>query len=173
MLDIDADRLEETFEACSGIGAIERGGASTRPLRRGQRSPRPLPPRLEALGPDVRTDEVGASAERLVSGAGHDPKDLNDHSERAMSAVPTADGTTHSEAEFTPWDDVVRGATVFANTTLRLTRACGRDDKRGVGDATWSHPTRESVPEFPRISRPRRPSTQHQTSQISIYSGPN
>ena len=37
-----------------------------------------------------------------------------------MIFVPSADGKTHNEAEFTPWDDVVRGAQVFADATRRL-----------------------------------------------------
>jgi N-carbamoyl-L-amino-acid hydrolase len=37
-----------------------------------------------------------------------------------MVFVPSADGKTHNEAEFTPWDDVVSGARVFANATVRL-----------------------------------------------------
>jgi N-carbamoyl-L-amino-acid hydrolase len=64
--------------------------------------------------------EAGVSAERIVSGAGHDAKYLNDVTETAMVFVPSADGKTHNEAEFTPWDDVVRGVRVFANATVRL-----------------------------------------------------
>jgi N-carbamoyl-L-amino-acid hydrolase len=66
--------------------------------------------------------EVDVSTERLVSGAGHDAKYLNDLTETAMVFVPSADGKTHTEAEFTPWEDVVRGAEVFANATVRLAR---------------------------------------------------
>jgi N-carbamoyl-L-amino-acid hydrolase len=69
---------------------------------------------------DAAAAEADVSAERIVSGAGHDAKYLNDLAETAMIFVPSADGKTHNEAEFTPWDDVVRGAEVFANTTLRL-----------------------------------------------------
>jgi N-carbamoyl-L-amino-acid hydrolase len=69
---------------------------------------------------EAAADEVGASAERIVSGAGHDAKYLNDLAETAMIFVPSADGKTHNEAEFTPWDDVVRGAQVFADATRRL-----------------------------------------------------
>jgi N-carbamoyl-L-amino-acid hydrolase len=64
--------------------------------------------------------DVDVSAERIVSGAGHDAKYLNDVTETAMLFVPSADGKTHNEAEFTSWDDVVRGARVFANATVRL-----------------------------------------------------
>ena len=63
---------------------------------------------------------VDVSAERIVSGAGHDAKYLNDIAETAMIFVPSEDGKTHNEVEFTPWEDVVRGAAVFANATRRL-----------------------------------------------------
>lgn len=69
---------------------------------------------------EAAADDVDASAERIVSGAGHDAKYLNDVTETAMIFVPSEDGKTHNEAEFTPWPDVVRGAEVFANATLRL-----------------------------------------------------
>jgi N-carbamoyl-L-amino-acid hydrolase len=73
--------------------------------------------------------EAGVSAERIVSGAGHDAKYLDDVAETAMLFVPSADGKTHSEAEFTPWDDCVRGAQVFANATLALATDDGRGDE--------------------------------------------
>jgi N-carbamoyl-L-amino-acid hydrolase len=66
--------------------------------------------------------DLGVSHERIVSGAGHDAKYVNDVADAAMLFVPSADGKTHDEAEFTPWDDVVRGAELFANATLRLAR---------------------------------------------------
>lgn len=69
---------------------------------------------------EAAAEEVDATAERIVSGAGHDAKYLNDLTETAMIFVPSRDGKTHNEAEFTPWEDVVRGAEVFANTTRRL-----------------------------------------------------
>ena len=69
---------------------------------------------------EATADNVGVSAERIVSGAGHDAKYLNDLTETAMIFVPSVDGKTHNEAEFTQWDDVVRGVEVFANSTLRL-----------------------------------------------------
>ncbi|MFA9516511.1 Zn-dependent hydrolase [Halopenitus sp. H-Gu1] len=65
-------------------------------------------------------EAVGVRAERMVSGAGHDAKYLNDVTDAAMLFVPSADGITHNEAEFTPWDDCVAGARAFAETTLRL-----------------------------------------------------
>jgi N-carbamoyl-L-amino-acid hydrolase len=65
-------------------------------------------------------EAVDVDAGRVVSGAGHDAKYLNDVTDAAMLFVPSADGITHNEAEFTPWDDCVAGARTFAEATLRL-----------------------------------------------------
>lgn len=64
--------------------------------------------------------EVGIDHEHLVSGAGHDAKYLNEAAPTGMIFVPSVDGITHNEGEFTEWNDCVAGANVFANTTLRL-----------------------------------------------------
>ncbi|MFB6069323.1 MAG: Zn-dependent hydrolase [Halobacterium sp.] len=64
--------------------------------------------------------DLDVAHERLVSGAGHDAKYVSDVAPAAMVFVPSEDGTTHNEAEFTPWEDVVAGAEVYAEATRRL-----------------------------------------------------
>lgn len=64
--------------------------------------------------------DVGIDYEHLVSGAGHDAKHLNEAAPTGMIFVPSVDGITHNEGEFTEWNDCVAGANVFANTILRL-----------------------------------------------------
>jgi N-carbamoyl-L-amino-acid hydrolase len=64
--------------------------------------------------------DIGVEYEHLVSGAGHDAKYLNEVAPTGMIFVPSVDGITHNEGEFTEWEDCVAGANVFANTTLRL-----------------------------------------------------
>lgn len=54
------------------------------------------------------------------SGAGHDAKYLNDVTDAGMIFVPSVDGKTHSEDEYTEWEDVCAGTAVFAETTRRL-----------------------------------------------------
>ena len=66
---------------------------------------------------------VGASHQPMVSGAGHDATYLNELTETAMLFVPSVDGKTHNEAEYTAWPDVVEGAHVFAETVSRLVDA--------------------------------------------------
>ncbi|WP_135806360.1 Zn-dependent hydrolase [Halorussus marinus] len=76
--------------------------------------------------PEVRkvvadaAERADVSYERIVSGAGHDAKYVNNLAPTAMVFVPSVDGITHNEAEFTEWDDCVAGANVFANATVEL-----------------------------------------------------
>lgn len=58
-------------------------------------------------------EAVGAESTRLVSGAGHDANYLNTVCPTSMVFVPSVDGVSHTEAEFTEWEDVVRGAAVL------------------------------------------------------------
>lgn len=62
----------------------------------------------------------GVSFQHIVSGAGHDAKYVNDVADTGMIFVPSVDGRTHAQSEYTEWDDVVAGATVFANATREL-----------------------------------------------------
>ena len=69
---------------------------------------------------DRGTDAAGVEATHLVSGAGHDAQHLQTFTDAGMLFVPSVDGRTHSEAEFTEWTDCVAGARVFAHATLEL-----------------------------------------------------
>lgn len=78
------------------------------------------------FSPRVRDALSGAAAdhdvafEHVKSGAGHDAKYLNDVTDSGMLFVPSVDGKTHNEAEFTRWEDVVAGANVFATAAATL-----------------------------------------------------
>ncbi|WP_254763436.1 Zn-dependent hydrolase [Natrinema marinum] len=65
-------------------------------------------------------ETVGVDYERLVSGAGHDAKYVSDIAPTAMIFVPSVDGQTHNESEYTAWEDCVAGANVYANVVLSL-----------------------------------------------------
>lgn len=52
----------------------------------------------------------------LVSGAGHDANYLNTIAPTSMIFVPSVDGVSHRESEFTEWSDVVTGTNVLAET---------------------------------------------------------
>ncbi|SMO64846.1 Zn-dependent hydrolase [Halorubrum cibi] len=65
-------------------------------------------------------DDVGASHRAMVSGAGHDASYVNEITDTAMLFVPSVDGKTHNEAEFTEWADAEEGARVYVETVKRL-----------------------------------------------------
>lgn len=58
--------------------------------------------------------------QRLIGGAGHDASYMADVTDAGLVFVPSVDGVTHSEEEFTEWDDAVAGIEVFADTTQQL-----------------------------------------------------
>ncbi|WP_336036222.1 M20 family metallo-hydrolase [Halobacterium yunchengense] len=63
---------------------------------------------------------AGVDARHLVSGAGHDAQHLQTLTDAGMLFVPSVDGYTHTEAEYTEWADCVAGARAFAHTALEL-----------------------------------------------------
>jgi N-carbamoyl-L-amino-acid hydrolase len=78
------------------------------------------------FSPVVR-DAVAAGAEaagvpyrHVVSGAGHDANYMAQVTDSGMVFVPSVDGITHNESEFTEWEDCVAGARTYANATLEL-----------------------------------------------------
>ena len=63
-------------------------------------------------------DALDAEATRLISGAGHDASYLNRVCPTGMVFVPSVGGVSHTEAEFTAWEDVVTGVNVLLNATV-------------------------------------------------------
>lgn len=58
-------------------------------------------------------EEAGCEYTRLVSGAGHDANYLNKIAPTSMIFIPSVDGISHRENEFTEWEDVANGADVL------------------------------------------------------------
>ncbi len=65
-------------------------------------------------------EAAGVPYQHIVSGAGHDANYMAQVTESGMVFVPSVDGITHNESEFTEWDDCVDGARTYANATLEL-----------------------------------------------------
>ncbi|SMO74806.1 Zn-dependent hydrolase [Halorubrum cibi] len=61
---------------------------------------------------------LDADATRLVSGAGHDASYLNRVCPTGMVFVPSVGGVSHTEDEFTEWEDVVTGVNVLLNAAV-------------------------------------------------------
>jgi beta-ureidopropionase / N-carbamoyl-L-amino-acid hydrolase len=62
----------------------------------------------------------GFSAKRLWAGAGHDAKYMADRYPAGMIFVPSKDGLSHNEAEWTPPEDCARGTAVLLDAVLAL-----------------------------------------------------
>ena len=56
----------------------------------------------------------------MIGGAGHDANYVNRVTDSGMLFVPSVDGKTHTEAEFTEWEDAVAGAKAYAATVEEL-----------------------------------------------------
>ena len=78
------------------------------------------------FSPNVReaittaANSTGIPARNMLSGAGHDACYVNNVADAGMMFVPSVDGISHSEDEYTEWGDCLAGAEVYANTTFNL-----------------------------------------------------
>jgi len=64
--------------------------------------------------------ELGLSAMRMYSGPGHDAQFITDIIPATMIFVPSRDGHSHCEIEFTPVDNCLKGANVLLKTILDI-----------------------------------------------------
>jgi N-carbamoyl-L-amino-acid hydrolase len=69
---------------------------------------------------EVRRNGRGFSTKRLWAGAGHDAKYMADRYPAGMIFVPSKDGLSHNEAEWTPPEDCARGAAVLLDAVFAL-----------------------------------------------------
>ncbi len=63
---------------------------------------------------------AGARFRHILSGAGHDAQYMAAIGPAGMIFVPSRDGRSHCEEEFTPMDDIERGATTLFLAVLDL-----------------------------------------------------
>lgn len=66
------------------------------------------------------TRKLGLATRRMVSGAGHDAQMMAAVAKAAMIFVPSVNGISHNEKEFTKPDDLVNGANVLLNAAFTL-----------------------------------------------------
>ena len=64
-------------------------------------------------------EELGYSALRMISGAGHDMSEVNQVTRGAMIFVPSINGRSHVEVEDTPYEDCANGANVLLHCILK------------------------------------------------------
>jgi len=65
-------------------------------------------------------NDYGYSSRRMYSGAGHDAQFIASIIPTAMIFVPSVDGRSHCEEEFTSYEDCYKGANVMLQTLLSL-----------------------------------------------------
>lgn len=63
---------------------------------------------------------LGYDTMRIVSGAGHDAAHMASICDTGMVFAVSEDGKSHSEAEFTSWEDCYRSANTLANAAFEL-----------------------------------------------------
>jgi beta-ureidopropionase / N-carbamoyl-L-amino-acid hydrolase len=64
--------------------------------------------------------ELGYTNRRIYSGPGHDAQYMIDMIPATMIFVPSIDGHSHCELEYTPVEDCLKGANVLLKTLLRI-----------------------------------------------------
>jgi N-carbamoyl-L-amino-acid hydrolase len=65
-------------------------------------------------------DDFEYESSRIYSGAGHDAAHLSKVCDTSMVFVPSEDGKSHTEDEYTSWADCYKGANVLANAVLNV-----------------------------------------------------
>ncbi|MBP1975890.1 N-carbamoyl-L-amino-acid hydrolase [Cohnella thailandensis] len=64
--------------------------------------------------------DYGYSSKRMASGAGHDAQFVASYLPSAMIFVPSVNGQSHCEEEFTPYEDCEKGANVLLGAVLGI-----------------------------------------------------
>jgi len=73
---------------------------------------------IEAI--EASCDALGLSYTQLASYAGHAAQALSQIMPCGMIFIPSVGGVGHSPLEFTPWEDIVKGANTLLQTILRV-----------------------------------------------------
>ena len=69
---------------------------------------------------EKNANEYGYSSMRMYSGPGHDAQFITDIIKSTMIFVPSENGHSHCEVEFTPIDNCLKGANVLLQTILDI-----------------------------------------------------
>jgi N-carbamoyl-L-amino-acid hydrolase len=65
-------------------------------------------------------DEGGYDSMRIFSGAGHDATYMTEHMDTSMVFAVSEDGKSHTEDEYTSWEDCYSAADTYANAAYKL-----------------------------------------------------
>jgi len=78
----------------------------------------------EKLASDIQEscDKLGFSNQRITSGAGHDAQMISRIAPSAMIFVPSRDGISHNPKEYTPDEQLIKGAKILLDVVLKHTK---------------------------------------------------
>jgi len=117
---LEFDRLDAALLTLA-LTEAKRFGLDLNADFRGRHEPTPMSDRFQRAFLKS-CDLIGLSHTSLVSGAGHDGQSFAGICPMGMIFVPSVNGTSHSPAEFTTWEDCVNGANVLLQAVLRLAK---------------------------------------------------
>lgn len=103
----------------AALAAITPGGVRVEITACALRPATPYPPAGVELAAEV-VAAAGLSSRRMLTRAGHDSINLKDMVPTVMLFVPSADGISHSEREFTADRDLLNGLDVLTGVARRL-----------------------------------------------------
>ncbi|WVT76981.1 Zn-dependent hydrolase (plasmid) [Sinorhizobium chiapasense] len=110
------DRMETALQ-----DAVRKAGARAGLMRVWSKAPVVFDPSI-VHAVRASAEALGYSATDAVSGAGHDAAHIATITPTAMIFVPSKEGLSHNEAEYTAPEECARGAEVLFQTILELDR---------------------------------------------------
>ncbi|MFQ5762305.1 MAG: M20 family metallo-hydrolase, partial [Candidatus Bathyarchaeia archaeon] len=124
MRDVDAGRLRSATEAFKAavreVNALYR--VDSKVEERAAVAPVGLSPSVIDTIEEV-TRELGYSAKRMPSGAGHDAMVMRKITDVGMIFIPSKGGKSHTPEEWSEWNDIEKGATVLLHAIAKLAEA--------------------------------------------------
>ncbi len=130
MRDLDLTRVDTLFDAMrTESDAIARATGTTFGFDEIYRTlPATADPRMQSMIEEVSRD-LGLATLRMPSGAGHDAQEIARVAPMGMIFVPSVDGISHSPAEFSTPEAIIRGAEVLVGVITRTDRESERESE--------------------------------------------
>ena len=117
--DLSAEKIARLAEEIRGrAAAIARSTGTEIEMTRTSHHPAALASPLMQEIVETSASDLGLSAVRMPSGAGHDAQSMSHLAPMGMIFVPSVGGISHSPRELTTWEDCARGADVLLRSVL-------------------------------------------------------
>jgi acetylornithine deacetylase/succinyl-diaminopimelate desuccinylase-like protein len=106
---------EAAIELARSVSAEYKVGCEVRPM--GERLPVEMDARLQRLIRQT-AEANGWKTMSIVSGAGHDAQSFADLCPTAVIFIPSHEGISHAEDEYSEWEDCLRGTELLLQVVL-------------------------------------------------------